>query len=624
MGFVLNFAMWIRALVGQMHRGLKSRMAQLITVQTALSYAARLVLALTTATASLTLSNDYTMSAFAAQPAATSSQSDSGVVLRLKGSDFSVTGSVTSFDGRTYIVETRNFGTVEIDAQKFDCLGQQCPSAPFTANPSEPPKPLAANAPIPPAIPTPVPSAQPADQVAAPLITSPATGPEGVPTRNGRRVVISGSQFIGERLMPELIEAFAASTGARMTRGATAPESAKFILTLGGTGEAVEFDVRTQGNDQGFRDLERGTSQIVMSTRAIEGDEATRLATRGLGNFRLPSHEHVLALDGLMVFVASRNPAVALSIEQLAKILAGEITDWSQVNLPPGPINVYAAQPLVEGPDTLTTLLLQPRGLKLAATTQRTRTNAELAERIASDPAGIAIGAVAQRPSTKALTIGTSCGLIVKPSMFAVKTEEYPLSRLLYLYTAGDPPDPAARALMTFVMSAAAQPIIRRLDFVDQEVQTLSFSDQTDRLAYALNAAPEDFDLKLARTMISELRNGQRLSLTFRFQSNTDQLSAKSIADMNLLIAHLAARDNLAKRAQLVGFADTSGTFPTNLRLSERRTANVYNTLLALAQGKIDPARITARSYGKLAPVACNDSNTHRGLNRRVEVWLQN
>ena len=533
----------------------------------------------------------------------------SEVVLRLKGSDFTVTGSITAFDGRTYTVATGNLGTVEVDASKFDCLGP-CPVAPGASPAGAATARFAANTPLPP----------------SPAVSTPpaaATSPAPV-QKIDRRVVISGSEVMGLRLMPELFAGFAASTGGRLTAVSATPQSAKFVLRTAERGETVEIDVRTQGSDQGMRDLERGVAQLVMSTRPIGADESTRLAAAGRGNFRLPSHEHVLAVDGLMVLVAPRNPAVSLSIENLAKILAGEITDWSQAGLPGGKIAVYATAASVDGSDTLTTQLLKPRGLQLTPNARLVATNAELSERVTGDPNALGIGGMTSRPTAKALTVETSCGLIVKPSVFAAKTEEYPLTRVMYLYSAGEPADPTLKAFLAFALSAAAQPIISKLDFVGQDIQALSFADQTDRLAYALNAAAEDFDLKLARTMISDLRTGQRLSTTFRFQAGSDTLTAKSVVELNRLVDFLAAKDNLTKRAQLVGFEDSAGTFSSNLRLSERRTAGVYRTVLALAQGRIDASRITARAYGKLAPVACNDSVTHRALNRRIEVWLQN
>lgn len=592
--------------MGKVCAMLSSKMTDLMIQPAARPLTAGTVSRRTIVAVALTWLGSVTGPSLAAQPAAPGPGTAAGPVFRLKGSEFSVNGRVTAFDGKTYFVETQNFGAVEINAQKFDCIGQLCPSAPFAAKPAEPVRPVAVVAP----------------QTAAPL-PAPASAPAPAAVAQPRRITISGSSLIGKRLMPELIEAFAASTGAQVAR-TSAAANAKFTLTPAGATAPVEFELKAEGNEQAFRDLETGSAKFAMTTRPIEAEEAARLATLGLGNFRLPSHEHVVALDGLMVAVAQRNPAVALSIEALAKILAGEITDWSQLKLPPGKITTYAVQDALDGPDTLTAQLLQPRGLRIAAATQRATSAIDLAERLARDPNGLGIGPFIQRPSTKALTIETSCGLIVKPSAFSVKSEEYPLSRPLYLYTAGDPADPTARAFLAFATSPAAHAAVRRADFVDQEPQSLTFSDQTDRLAYALNAAPEDFDLKLARTMISDLRTGQRMSLTFRFQGNSDQLSARSLTDMNLLVASLTAPANLNKRAMLIGFSDSSGTFPTNLRLAERRTASLYRTFLSLAQGKIDPVRIQARSYGKLAPVACNDSITHRALNRRVEVWLQN
>lgn len=44
--------------------------------------------------------------------------------------------------------------------------------------------------------------------------------------------------------------------------------------------------------------------------------------------------------------------------------------------------------------------------------------------------------------------------------------------------------------------------------------------------------------------------------------------------------------------------------------------------MLAAAAGRVDPATITAKGYGPLAPVACADTPDRRALNRRVEVWV--
>ena len=54
--------------------------------------------------------------------------------------------------------------------------------------------------------------------------------------------------------------------------------------------------------------------------------------------------EHVIAIDGLAILVHPANPVDQLSIETLAQIFAGEITNWSAVGGPDRAIQVYARE----------------------------------------------------------------------------------------------------------------------------------------------------------------------------------------------------------------------------------------------------------------------------------------
>lgn len=69
------------------------------------------------------------------------------------------------------------------------------------------------------------------------------------------------------------------------------------------------------------------------------------------------------------------------------------------------------------------------------------------------------------------------------------------------------------------------------------------------------------------------------------------------------------------------GFTDATGGDALNMDLSERRAQAVRNAVIAYG---VDPSRIVARGYGKGYPVATNDTNTGRQLNRRVEVIISN
>lgn len=505
------------------------------------------------------------------------------VTLKMKGGDFSVTGDLQSFDNLKYVIQSKSFGTMSLDAGRFDCEGPGCP------------KPGA--------------------------VVTPVTG--GRVPQAGGNIAITGSNTIGNQLMPALIQAYAKSAGLKTTKiVGENPLDLTFKLTDARNKEIGTVELHRHGSTSAFAGFEKKAVDIGMSSRPVKPEEAAKLAALGLGDMRSPQNEHVLGLDGLQVLVSSGNPAISLSIDNIAKIFAGQIKDWSEIGLPPGAINVYAPTGDSGTFETFDTLVLKPRSLKLSDAAKRTENHAEQSDLVAADPNGIGFAGVAYQRNSKPLNIETSCGLIVRPSVFSMKTEEYPLTRRLFLYTAGEPRDQLSKAILDFSLSQTAQSEVRANDFVDQAPDTLDFQSQTTRIAYALNAAGPDFDLNLMRTLISELKPASRLTTTLRFETANFALDNKAAADVVRLRTLLEGDDYRGKTVILAGFADGIGRFDSNLLLAQKRAAAV---LASLRQGGVRPiqANVVTRSYSQLAPVACNDSPEARSFNRRVEVWVK-
>lgn len=67
------------------------------------------------------------------------------------------------------------------------------------------------------------------------------------------------------------------------------------------------------------------------------------------------------------------------------------------------------------------------------------------------------------------------------------------------------------------------------------------------------------------------------------------------------------------------GFTDSTGARDYNLQLSQRRAESVRN---ALIQRGVDEDRIRTRGYGLDYPVATNETQAGRQLNRRVEIVI--
>ena len=105
------------------------------------------------------------------------------------------------------------------------------------------------------------------------------------------------------------------------TDGSTSME--KVIGTLGEAfteKEGINVTYNPTGSGSGIQAVSEGRCDIGLSSRALKDDEKAA----GL-------KETIVALDGIAIIVNPQNPVKDLSLEQIAKIYTGEITNWKDV-----------------------------------------------------------------------------------------------------------------------------------------------------------------------------------------------------------------------------------------------------------------------------------------------------
>lgn len=510
------------------------------------------------------------------------------IKLRMKGSTYEITGKLQVYTEKQYVIELPSVGIINLDADRFDCISENCPTVSNTN--------IRTNA-------------------------LREVNPRSI--QGG--ITIAGSNAIGNSLMPALVEAFAEKNGFRIQKEiATTPRDTKIKISDSANREVATVDLRGLGTSTSFKALETGRADVSMSSRRIRPAEVDSLGRAGLGDMLSPTNEHVLGLDGLVVIVAEDNPAVSIPLDKLAAVLSGKIRDWSQLGLPPGAINVYAPDDDSGTFDTINQLILRPANTIIASTARRISNHKQLSDQVAGDPLGIGIVGIAYQRNAKILNVEMACGLIMQPSVFAMKTEEYPLTRRLFLYTPSRARVPLARALVAFALSGEAQPIVKAAKFIDQSPDSISFKDQGSRIAHALNAPNEDFDLSLMQALIKELKDAVRLTTTLRFKVGAAALENKARQDIARLVGGLKNGAYAGRQIMLLGFADSVGGFPNNLVLAQNRADAVRAELLRVGGSDLQPERVVAKGYGELAPVACNlVEDGGRFFNRRVEVWVR-
>ena len=114
----------------------------------------------------------------------------------------------------------------------------------------------------------------------------------------------------------------AALTGTVSTDGSTSMEKVIGALSESfmGANDGVTVNYNPTGSGSGITAVQEGTCDIGLSSRALKDEEKSA----GL-------KETVLAYDGIAIIVHPDNPVSDLSIEQIAQLYTGEITNWKDV-----------------------------------------------------------------------------------------------------------------------------------------------------------------------------------------------------------------------------------------------------------------------------------------------------
>ncbi len=106
---------------------------------------------------------------------------------------------------------------------------------------------------------------------------------------------------------------------------------------------------------------------------------------------------------------------------------------------------------------------------------------------------------------------------------------------------------------------------------------------------------------------------------TVRFAYKSDDLTPDSVRKLDDAVAWLARYPRV--RVELGGHTDSVGGARYNLPLSARRAQQVLEYLVARG---VERERLSSRGYGLSQPIASNETEQGRALNRRVElkrVW---
>ena len=239
----------------------------------------------------------------------------------------------------------------------------------------------------------------------------------------------------------------AAVTGTVSTDGSTSME--KVIGALGesfmAANEGVEFTYNPTGSGAGITAAQEGRCDIGLSSRALKDEEKA-------GGLK----ETVLAYDGIAIIVNPENPVNDLTLDQIAKLYTGEITNWKDVGGNDAEVVLIgreAASGTRDGFESIT-------GTKdKCQYRQELTSTGDVITAVSQNPDAIGYASLASiKDSVKALNVDG-----VTPSETTVKDGSYKVQRPFVLVTVeGKELTPVAQKFFDYITSPDAAAIIAK------------------------------------------------------------------------------------------------------------------------------------------------------------------
>lgn len=230
---------------------------------------------------------------------------------------------------------------------------------------------------------------------------------------------------------------------------------------------SVSIAVTGGGSGTGIAGLINGTLDIANASRKMKDKEYEEAKAKGLDPV-----EFVVAIDALAVIVNPDNPVSKLTIDQLADIFTGRISNWQDVGGNDAPIvivsretnsgtHVYFLEEVVRKGEKDNKDIFAPQTLLMPS-------SVGITSEVRRNPNAIGydgLGYVDSAHEKLVAVAKNSDSPYVQPTVASGADGSYPLARGLYMYTPKPPSGPVAD-YMAWIQGPEGQKIVSDLGFV--------------------------------------------------------------------------------------------------------------------------------------------------------------
>ncbi len=268
----------------------------------------------------------------------------------------------------------------------------------------------------------------------------------------------------------------------------TGSETMHTLLNVVASGYAqknsnVKVEVLGGGSFEGIEKLFESKTDIAASSRPLTPEEEEQFKRKG-------RFENILiGYDGIAIVVNPSQTVSKITLEQVSKVFAGEIKDWSALGGKPGPIHVLLRNDKSGTAAYFETHILRQKDLgektyqenkkkEFTTASKTVADNDTMADQIQKDPGaigfmGMGSAQIQNQGKVKSLFYSkTGKDPFVEPNIANVSNRSYKLSRGLYLFYLSDR-GKKIDEFITYITSEEGQALVLKSGYLRGTLSTV-------------------------------------------------------------------------------------------------------------------------------------------------------
>lgn len=392
------------------------------------------------------------------------------------------------------------------------------------------------------------------------------------------------------------------STGDLLLENPTNGETATLSLSPSLQGADIAVDVVTR----------EGTADQVYDTPA-EWATGTVL-----------SHQ-LMGLKSFSVVVAPNAGITAISINNLARVYAGEITNWSQIG--GADVNILPLQlpPESEVGTAFKRLVMDPAGLNVSGSVLTMSNEAGVSGSIGQFPGSVGVVSSVIANADFVVDVAGACGIAVAPTPFNIVSGDYVLTRPIMATYNTTPATVLPTHVFDFAVGDVAQGLIAEEGFTNYSAIMLNSAAKNLRISSLLDAELDDVQRVAAGQMVQTLFDANRLSPTMTGGPTSGPEGAWNRAMLLGLRAFMENPENAGREIIVVGFGESTDGSAAAITASEQAAAAFAELVTRTGADAIaaNNLSVTSVGFGNVAPAACIDGQVTASEYTRIEVWIR-